>query len=58
MTLPSATTLEEAIRDSGEGWLIDLFEPPHEAIDFLRPQSCREVTEQRSSNASGKMRRT
>lgn len=43
MTSLSATTLEEAIRHSGEGWLIDLFVPPHGAVDFLRRQ-LREVT--------------
>ena len=44
MTLPSATTLEEAIRNSGEGWLIDFFERPEEAIDTLR-RSLVEVAE-------------
>jgi hypothetical protein len=36
MTLPSTKTLEEAIRRSGEGWLIDFFAPPDKAIDYLR----------------------
>jgi len=36
MTLPATKNLEEAIRDAGEGWLIDWFAPPDEAIAFLR----------------------
>ena len=29
------TSLEEAIRHSGEGWLIDSFAPPDEAVPHL-----------------------
>lgn len=36
MTLPKTTSLEEAIRDAGEGWLIDWFEPRDQAIAYLR----------------------
>ncbi len=52
MTLPSANTLEEAIRNSGEGWLIDLFAPPREALEFLR-QRLREVTERAQQRLGG-----
>ena len=38
MTLPSTKTLEEAIRHSGEGWLIDLSPPREKAIAYLRQQ--------------------
>jgi hypothetical protein len=38
MSIQQPTTLEEAIRDSGEGWLIDGFSPPAEAMDHLRRQ--------------------
>ena len=31
----SAKNLEDAIRGSGEGWLIDGFAPPEKAIEFL-----------------------
>lgn len=31
----NTTSLEEAIRDSGEGWLIDMFAPPEQAITSL-----------------------
>ncbi len=36
MTRPSTQTLEEAIRHAGEGWLIDFFAPPAEAMNHLR----------------------
>jgi len=29
-------TLEEAIRDAGEGWLIDMYAPPEQAIPSIR----------------------
>src|SRR5437868_307452 len=29
-------TLEDVIRESGEGWLIDWFAPPERAIDHIR----------------------
>lgn len=34
--MPNATTLEEAIRDAKEDWLIDLFQPSEGAIPHLR----------------------
>ena len=34
--MPNTTSLEEAIRDAGEGWLIDSFAPPEQAIPHLR----------------------
>src|SRR5579884_821082 len=36
MTRPKTTTLEEAIRHAGEGWLIDWFAPPEQAMSNLR----------------------
>jgi hypothetical protein len=36
MSTQHPSTLEEAIRESGEGWLIDWFSPPTEAMDHLR----------------------
>ena len=36
MSTSSVSTLEEAIRDAGEGWLIDRFSPPEGAIPYLR----------------------
>jgi hypothetical protein len=36
MTLPVTKSLEEAIRHSGEAWLIDLFSPRDQAVDYLR----------------------
>lgn len=36
MTCPSTLTLEEAIRHSGEEWLIDFFAPPTEAMNHIR----------------------
>ena len=33
--MPTATSLEEAIRDAGEEWLIDMFKPPDQAIPHL-----------------------
>lgn len=30
------STLEDAIRQSGEGWLIDWFTPPEQAMDHIR----------------------
>ena len=36
MSSPSPSSLEEAIRDAGESWIIDWFSPPSEAIDHLR----------------------
>ena len=36
MTTQQSTSLEQAIRESGEGWLIDRFSPPTEAMDHLR----------------------
>jgi len=35
MTRPSTQTLEEAIRHAGDGWLIDFFGPPREAMNDL-----------------------
>ncbi len=35
-TSSAAPTLEEAIRSSGEGWLLDRFAPREEAIDHIR----------------------
>jgi hypothetical protein len=35
MSTPSVSTLEEAIRHAGEGWLIDSFAPPEQAIPYL-----------------------
>jgi len=32
----NTNTLEEAIRDAGEGWLIDMFAPPEQAIPHIR----------------------
>ena len=32
----TATSLEQAIRDAGEGWLIDMYAPPEQAIPHLR----------------------
>jgi hypothetical protein len=34
--MPNTNTLEEAIRDAGEGWLIDMFAPPEQAIQHIR----------------------
>lgn len=36
MSTNSPTDLEEAIRQSGEGWLIDWFAPPSEAMNHIR----------------------
>jgi len=39
MSSPSPSSLEEAIRDAGESWIIDWFSPPSEALNhslFLR----------------------
>ena len=36
MSTNRPTSLEEAIRQSGEGWLIDWFPPPDAAMDHLR----------------------
>lgn len=36
MKSPPAENLEEAIQQAGEGWLIDLFGPPHDAVSYLR----------------------
>lgn len=36
MSLPSTTNLEQAIRHADEGWLIDWFKPPENAIPYLR----------------------
>ena len=36
MSDPTPTTLEEAIRHSGESWLIDWYSPPSGAIAYLR----------------------
>jgi len=36
MSSPSPSSLEEAIRDAGESWIIHWFSPPSEAIDHLR----------------------
>ena len=33
--MPNTSSLEEAIRDSGEGWLIDMYVPPAGAIPNL-----------------------
>jgi len=33
--MPAATSLEEAIRDAGESWLLDTFAPPDQAIPHL-----------------------
>jgi hypothetical protein len=35
MTTQQSTSLEQAIRESGEAWLIDRFRPPTEAMDHL-----------------------
>ena len=35
-TSPSPSTLEETIRQSGEGWLLDWLAPPGEAIDHIQ----------------------
>lgn len=35
MSTMEAHSLEEAIREAGEGWLIDLYDPPAEAIRHL-----------------------
>ncbi|NQT37357.1 MAG: hypothetical protein HQ581_07715 [Planctomycetes bacterium] len=47
--MPNPTSLEEAIRHSGEGWLIDSFAPPEEAIPYLRQtlQAVRAIGQQR-----------
>ncbi len=34
--MPNSHNLEEVIRDAGEGWLIDMFAPPEEAIPHIR----------------------
>jgi hypothetical protein len=34
--MPNTSSLEEAIRDCGEGWLIDMFPPPDQAISRIR----------------------
>ena len=34
--MPNTTSLEEAIRDAGEDWLIDSFAPPEQAIGHLQ----------------------
>jgi hypothetical protein len=36
MSTNTPKDLEEAIRQSGEGWLIDWFDPPSEAINHIR----------------------
>jgi hypothetical protein len=36
MSTTPVTTLEDAIRQSGEGWLIDSYAPPSDAITHLR----------------------
>jgi len=36
MSSPSPSSLEAAIRDAGEGWIIDWFDPPSDAINHLR----------------------
>jgi hypothetical protein len=36
MSPTSVSSLEEAIRHSGEGWLIDSFAPPSEALNHIR----------------------
>jgi len=33
--MPNTSNLEEAIRDAGEGWLIDMFAPPENAIPHI-----------------------
>jgi hypothetical protein len=35
MSTVHPTNLEEAIRQAGEGWLIDWFTPPEKAIEHL-----------------------
>ncbi len=52
MTLPTTKTLEEAIRHAGEGWLIDWFAPPEQAIAFLR-QRLDEVTRRAQERLGG-----
>ena len=37
--MPNTNTLEEAIRDAGEGWLIDMYAPPEQAIPHIRQMS-------------------
>jgi len=34
--MPNTNTLEGAIRDAGEGWLIDMYAPPEQAIPHIR----------------------
>jgi len=34
--MPNTHTLEESIRDAGEGWLIEMYAPPEEAISHIR----------------------
>jgi hypothetical protein len=54
MTSPTTHTLEEAIRDAGEGWLIDWFAPPAEAMDHIRrllAEVCRRGQERLQGNA-------
>ena len=36
MSTAQVSALEEAIRQSGEGWLIDWFEPKDQALSHLR----------------------
>jgi hypothetical protein len=36
MSTQRPESLEQAVRDSGEGWLIDSYTPPSEAMDHLR----------------------
>lgn len=36
MTRTIPVTLEDVIRQSGEGWMIDLFSPPDEALHHIR----------------------
>lgn len=36
MNVQAPANLEEAIRESGEGWLIDSFAPPSQAIAYFR----------------------
>jgi hypothetical protein len=36
MSIQQPGSLEQAIRDSGEGWLIDSYSPPSAAMDHLR----------------------
>jgi hypothetical protein len=43
MTLPSTKSLEEAVCHAGEGWLIESFGSPDEAIAYLR-ERLQEVT--------------